>query len=104
MMLRVKKNDTVKIMAGKDKGKTGDVITLLPTENKVLVKGIALVTKHMKARRQGESPRIVKQESYINLSNVMPVCRSCSQPCRIHIKFLENGKKARVCSNCQELL
>ena len=72
-MAHVKKNDVVFILTGKDKGKSGTVIEVLPKEGKVKVKGIALVTRHMKARRQGETSTIKKMESYINISNVMPV-------------------------------
>ena len=72
-MAHVKKNDVVFILTGKDKGKSGTVIEVLPKEGKVKVKGIALVTRHMKARRQGETSTIKKMESYINISNVAPV-------------------------------
>jgi large subunit ribosomal protein L24 len=103
-MMRVKKNDTVVIRTGKDKGKTGAVIDILPDKDKVKVRGIAVITKHVKARRQGQASGIVKEESYIHLSNVMPLCSSCSKPCRVHIKISDDGKKARVCSQCQEIL
>ena len=72
-MAHVKKNDVVFILSGKDKGKRGTVIEVLPKKGKVKVKGIALVTRHCKARRQGEISTIKKMESYIDISNVIPV-------------------------------
>jgi large subunit ribosomal protein L24 len=103
-MLRVKKNDTVVVLAGKDKGSTGEVIELSLKENLVKVKNVNIKTKHMKARRQGQTSKIQKQEGFIDLSNVMPLCPSCSKACRIRIKLSEDGKKARVCSNCNEIV
>lgn len=92
------------ILTGKDKEKTGIVIAILPKKGKIMVSGIAVKTKHIKARRQGEVSAIKKQESYIDLSNVMPLCRSCKKPCRVNAVLLENGKKARMCNNCKETL
>ncbi|MCA9769986.1 50S ribosomal protein L24 [Candidatus Dependentiae bacterium] len=104
MAARVKKNDIVIVMSGKDKGKQGKVIEVVPKKDKVLVKGIAFVTRHVKARRQGEAGGIKKEESYIKLAKVMPVCVACKQPCRVNTKLLEKGKQmARVCNKCKEL-
>jgi large subunit ribosomal protein L24 len=103
-MMHVKKNDTVVVLTGKDKEKTGTVIAVLPKQGKIMVSGIAIRTKHVKAKKQGEVSAIKKQESYISLSNVMPICRSCKKPCRVSVAFLEDGKKARMCSNCKETL
>jgi len=68
--MHIKKNDTVVVLTGKDKGKQGSVIEVLPKEGKVKVRGIAIVTRHVKARRQGEASAIKKEESYIDASNV----------------------------------
>lgn len=102
MVARVKKNDTVSIRAGKDRGKTGVVIAILPKEDKVMVKGIALVKKHFKARKQGDIAGIKEQESFISLSKVMPMCSSCNKACRINAKSLEGGKVVRMCNRCEE--
>lgn len=96
MVARIKKNDTVMIITGKDKGKTGTVIDILPKKGKVMVKGIALATRHVKPRKQGETGGIKKQEGYINISNVMPVCPDTNKPARVGSKTLENGEKTRV--------
>jgi large subunit ribosomal protein L24 len=69
-MAHVKKNDLVYILTGKDKGKTGVVLELCPKKGKVKVKGIAVVTRHVKARREGEASSIKKEESFIDISNV----------------------------------
>jgi len=102
-MARVKTNDTVIILSGKDKGKKGAVIALSLKDNKVMVKGVAIATRHVKARKQGESSAIKKEETFIALSNVMPVCGACKSPCRVNSKALENGQKSRMCNNCKEI-
>ncbi len=101
-MLRVKKNDTVIILAGKDKGKQGSVVDILLKKGKVLVGGLGKVKRHTKARKQGETPMIKDKESYLSMSKVMPVCPSCNKPCRISIQLSETGDKARVCNRCKK--
>jgi large subunit ribosomal protein L24 len=96
MVARIKMNDTVMIISGKDKGKTGTVIDISAKKGKVMVKGIALVTRHTKPKRQGETGGIKKREGYIELSKVMPVCPETHKPARIGSKMLENGERVRV--------
>jgi large subunit ribosomal protein L24 len=103
-MMRIKKNDKVMVISGKDKGKKSDVIAILPKKGKIMIKDVAVATRHVKARKQGEIPGIKKEESYIKLSNVMPICPSCSEPTRIGKKFLNDGKKVRVCGKCKEIM
>ena len=103
-MMRVKKNDKVMVVSGKDKGKTSSVIAILPKKGKILVKDVAVVTRHVKARKQGDTAGIRKEESYICLSKVMPICPSCKKPCRIGVIELKDGKKARVCGQCKEVM
>jgi large subunit ribosomal protein L24 len=102
--MRIRKNDTVLVIAGKDKGKKGNVIAILPKKDILLVDGIALSKCHVKARKQGEVSSIKTRESYISLSKVMPICSSCKEACRVSTKVLENGKKARVCSECKQII
>ena len=102
MLSRVKKNDTVLVLSGKDKGKQGLVITVDPKKDLVLVKDVGVVTRHVKARRTGEKSGLIKEEGFIPLCKVMPVCPSCKKPCRVQVKFLENRDKARVCHRCKE--
>lgn len=102
MLSRVKKNDTVLVLSGKDKGKQGSVISVDPKKDLVLVKDVGIITRHVKARRAGEKGGLVKEESYIPLCRVMPVCPSCKRPCRVQVKFLEDENKTRICHRCKE--
>ena len=103
MVSRVKKNDTILVLSGKDKAKQGEVIAILKKKSKVLIKGIALITHHVKARKAGEFSGIRKEESFINLSNVIPICTSCKKPCRVNSKLLDTGKRVRICNRCKEI-
>ena len=96
MNMTVKKGDNVVVIAGKDKGKTGKVLEVYPEDNRVLVDGINIVTKHKKARRQDEKSAKIKKTAPINASNVMVVCPSCGKATRIHHKEID-GKKVRIC-------
>lgn len=101
MVARIKNNDNVLVLSGKDKGKQGSVITR--KKNKILVKGVNIITKHVKARKAGETSGIKKEESFINISNVMPICTSCKKPARVNTKRLEDGKNVRICNRCKEI-
>ena len=102
--LHIKKDDTVVVISGKDKGKKGKVLSVGATKRTVLVEGVNLVTKHTKARRAGETGGIVKQEAPIYACKVMNVCSKCGKATRIAYKVMEDGSKARVCKHCQEIL
>jgi large subunit ribosomal protein L24 len=82
MKNRIKKNDLVQVITGKDKNKQGKVLEVLPRKGKVRVEGVNLVTKHQKARRQGEASAITKIEGLIDISNVMPIDPSSKKPTR----------------------
>jgi large subunit ribosomal protein L24 len=103
MIARIKKNDKVVVMSGKDKGKEGAVIAISPKKGKVVVKGVAIATHHVKPRRAGEPGGIRKEERFIDISCVMPVCSSCKKPSRVNVKQLDTGKSARVCNRCKEI-
>ena len=97
--VHVKTGDTVMIISGKDAGKSGKVLAVSPSEGKVLVEGLNMVTKHVKARRQGEQGGIVKAEGALYASKVMPVCSKCGKAVRVgHV--VKDGKKVRVCKKC----
>lgn len=104
MAVRIKKDDQVIVLTGKDKGQKGQVLEVLPKKNKVLVKGVAMATHHTKAKKQGETSKISKQESYIDISNVMAFCASCKKASRMNSKLLDSGDKVRVCNRCQEIM
>jgi large subunit ribosomal protein L24 len=98
--LHIRKDDTVVVLSGKDKGKKGKVLETSPKEQKVIVEGINMVTKHVKPRRQGETGGIVKAEGAMYAAKVMVVCPSCGKPTRVAHKVLENGTKKRACKKC----
>ena len=97
--LKIKKNDTVVVLSGKDKGKQGKVLGTVPSEAKVVVEGINMVTCHVKPRRQGEEGGIVKREAAIYASKVQVVCPKCGKGTRVAHK-IEDGKKTRICKKC----
>jgi len=99
---RIKKNDLVAVISGKDRGKQGQVLSIDKEKGRVIVKGVSIVTRHVKARRQGEKSGIVKDEGYMSLSNVMPVCPSCKKPCRVRVTLINEGKRVRTCHRCAE--
>ena len=103
MSISVKKGDTVLVITGKDKGKTGKVLDVFPNDNKVLVDGINIVTKHKKARTQQEKSEIIKKNAPIQASNVMVVCPVCGKATRVAHKEIE-GKKVRTCKKCSASL
>ena len=97
--LKIKKNDTVVILSGKDKGKKGKVLGTVPGSLKVVVEGINMVTCHVKPRKQGEEGGIMKREAAIYASKVQVVCPKCNKGTRVAHK-IEGDKKIRVCKHC----
>ena len=97
--LHVKKDDLVVVISGDDKGTRGRVIAASPEEGKVIVEGVHVVSKHTKARRQGETSQIVKTEGAIYASKVQLVCPKCDKGVRTKVKVVD-GKKIRVCAKC----
>ena len=99
MAMNIKKNDTVVVLSGKDKGKKGKVLGTVPSEAKVVVEGINLATCHIKPRKQGEEGGIVQREAAIYASKVQVVCPKCDKGTRVAHKIVD-GKKVRVCKHC----
>ena len=99
MAMNIKKGDTVVVLSGKDKGKQGKVQATIPSEAKVVVEGVNIVTCHTKPRRQGEEGGIVKREAALYASKVQVVCPKCSKGTRVAHKIAD-GKKTRVCKHC----
>ena len=102
MKVHVRKNDTVVVISGKDKGKTGEVLKVYPKTGKVLVKGVNIVKKHQKATRNQAESAIIEKEAAIYSSKVMLYCAKCKSATRISNKLLEDGAKVRVCKKCGE--
>lgn len=97
--MKIKKGDTVLIIRGKDRGKVGKVIKVIPKENKVVIEGLNLVKKHVKPKRQGEKGKIIEIPRPIYVSNVKLICPNCQKPIRVKYK-IENDKKYRYCKKC----
>ena len=97
--MNIKKNDTVIVLSGKDKGVKGKVLVAMPAENKVIVEKVNVATCHTKPRRQGEEGGIVKREAPLYASKVQVVCPKCGKGTRVAHKIAD-GKKSRVCKHC----
>ena len=103
-MLHIKKNDAVKVLAGKDKGKTGKVLKVYPAANRAIVQGINFTKKHARRTRQNEQGGIVQREAPVQISNLAVVCKGCSRTTRVGVDVLKDGSKVRYCKKCKEVL
>ena len=97
--MNIKKNDTVIVLSGKDKGKKGKVLVAMPSENKVVVEGVNVATCHTKPRKQGDQGGIVKRETPIRACKVALYCDKCGKGVRVGHK-IDGDKKVRVCKKC----
>jgi large subunit ribosomal protein L24 len=101
--MNIKRDDTVLVIAGKDKGKRGRVREVRPADNKVIVEGINIVKKHTKGRMGARQAGVIEQEAPMATNKVMVVCPKCDRGTRIGHSFLGNGQKVRQCRNCGEV-
>ena len=99
MAMNIKKGDTVVVLSGKDKGKQGKVLSVLPKESKVIVEKVNIVSRHTKPRKQGDEGGIIQKEAPLYACKVMRVCPKCDKPTRAASKMVD-GKKVRVCKHC----
>ena len=104
MSVRLKKNDRVKVISGKDKGKEGKIIRRVPERDLVVVEGVNMVSRHVRPSQTNPQSGIIKQEDPIYASKVMLVCPQCGKATRVGASFLESGKKVRVCKKCGEII
>ncbi len=102
--MKIRKNDTVIVIAGKDKGKEGKVRRVLPDEERVVVEGLNMIKRHSRARRAVRQAGIIELEAPIHVSNVMLVCGKCGNPTRVGFQLLADGKKVRTCKACGEVI
>lgn len=100
---RLKKGDTVKVIAGKEKGKTGKILNIASDKDQVVVEKLNIVKRHKRPDAKGKGG-IVEKEGPINISNVMFFCNKCDTGVKVGYKILEDGGKARVCKKCNEIL
>lgn len=101
---RIKKDDKVKVIAGKDKGKIGKVLKVDNKKDRLLVENINMVKRHTRPSMQNRQGGIVEGEATIHWSNVMLVCSKCMAPMRIKMTRLEDGKCVRTCGKCNEII
>lgn len=102
--LHVKKDDLVKVIAGKEKGKSGKVLRVLPGKGRVLVESLNLIKRHTRPSSANNEGGIIEKEAPIAISNVQLLCPGCNQPARTGIRVLEDGSKVRFCKKCNEIV
>ena len=101
---KIKKNDTVMVIAGREKGKTGKVLRVVREKNRVVIERLHMVKRHQKPRSQQSPGGVVEKEASIHLSNVMIMCDRCNAPARIGSRRLEDGSGVRTCRRCGEAI
>ena len=102
--MKIRKNDTVLIVAGKDRGKSGKVRFAYPKDEQLLVEGINFIKRHTRARGTVRQAGIIEREEPIHVTNVMLLCSKCNHPTRVGSRFLADGRKIRVCRSCGEVI
>jgi len=102
--MKIRKNDNVLVIAGKDRGKTGKVRFAYPEKNTAIVEGINFQKKHSRAQGTVRQAGIIEREAPIHISNLMLICNKCNKPVRVGFRILEDGRKVRICRNCREVI
>ena len=101
--MKIRKNDNVLVVTGKDKGKKGKVRYAYPDEERLIVDGINMVKRHTKARAMARQAGVIEREARLGVSKVMLICSKCNRPTRVGFRFVEENK-VRVCSSCREVI
>ena len=102
--LKLKKNDTVMVITGRDRGKTGKVLRVMGDKGRVLVERLNIVKRHTKPRGMRSPGGIVEKEAPIHFSNLMLMCDRCNAPVRLGVRELEDGRRVRVCRRCGDMV
>jgi len=102
--MKIKKGDKVKIICGKDRGKEGKVLAVLPKKGKLTVEGLNLLIKHTRPKREGEKGQRIQYPAPLDISNIRLICPKCGKPTRVGYKILANKRKVRICRKCQEII
>ena len=100
----IKKNDKVMVIAGKEKGKTGKVLRVLPKKDRAVVEKVNFIKRHMRPGPHSRQGGIIEKENPINISNLMVVCGKCTDPTRVGRRVLEDGSSVRYCKKCDEII
>ena len=101
--MKIKKGDNVKMLSGKDRGKTGKILHVFPKEKRVVVEGLNKIKKHMRAKKQGQKGQIIEKERAVDSSNIQLICTKCGKPTRVGYK-IEGNKKERMCKKCEGII
>ncbi|MBM4128511.1 MAG: 50S ribosomal protein L24 [Nitrospira sp.] len=104
MSWNIKKNDTVLVITGKEKGKKGRVLFLNPSKNQLIIERVNIIKKHMRPSRKYAQGGIIEKEAPLDRSNVMLLCPKCEKPTRIGNTLLSDGTKVRICMRCKEVI
>ena len=102
--LSIRRNDTVEVIAGKEKGKRGKVLIVLPARQRVIVERVNFIKRHQRPTQKVRQGGIIEREGSLHVSNVMLVCGKCGKPTRTGIQVLADGRRARVCRKCGEIV
>ncbi len=100
-MAKIRREDTVLVIKGKERGKTGVVRQVLPSQSRVIITGVNMVKRHMRPRAQRPGG-IIEREGAVHVSNVMLICKSCNKPTRVGFRLRDDGKKVRLCRRCDQ--
>jgi len=104
MSLGIKKGDTVTVISGKEKGKKGRVLSIIPSESKLIIEKVNIIKKHMKPSKKYSQGGIIDKEASIQRSNVILICPRCNKPTKIANITFDDNKKSRVCKKCKEVI
>jgi large subunit ribosomal protein L24 len=102
--MKIRKEDNVLVIAGKDKGKKGKVRFVYPSNGRVLIEGVNMIKTHSRVSQQVRQAGLIEREAPIDLSNVMLICTRCNKPVRVGFKKLDDGHKVRTCRSCKEAI
>ena len=102
--MKIRKDDNVLVIAGKDKGKKGKVRFVHPRDNRALVEHVNMIKTHSKAKAQVKQAGLIEREAPVALANLMLICTRCNKPVRVGFKTLDDGRKVRICRSCKEAI
>ena len=101
---RIKKGDLVQVISGRDKGKTGKILSVVTNKQKIFVEKLNLIKRHTRPNQKNRQGGIIEKEAPLHISKVMLVCSNCGKPARVGIRQLEDGNKLRICRRCEEVI
>ena len=104
MALRIRQNDTVEVISGRDRGKRAKVQRVLPGKDRLMVEGVNMVKRHQRASATVRQAGIITKEAPLHVSNTKLVCTQCNKAVRVGFQFLEDGRKIRFCRSCKQMI